>query len=161
MQLNFAQRYAAALKPPYKGVLSTIGGMTWARAFIFYGSHAGKQALEERGVQNRAATLFIPPLVCSTLVQLMNQPIIRATITLQNPQCQQRNVVEALRHIYATRGLSGMWHGTSAGVIKTVPKYCVAVAVKEQMETLLVSRACFDMYHVTCIICGGICLLTA
>ena len=42
VQLNFAQRYVAALKPPYKGVVATIGGMTWARAFIFYGSYRGK-----------------------------------------------------------------------------------------------------------------------
>jgi hypothetical protein len=40
--MNFAQRYVAALKPPYKGVTATIGGMTWARAFIFYGSDRGK-----------------------------------------------------------------------------------------------------------------------
>jgi hypothetical protein len=31
VSMNFAQRYVAALKPPYKGVTATIGGMTWAR----------------------------------------------------------------------------------------------------------------------------------
>lgn len=37
---------------------------------------------------------------------------------------------ESLREIYRNRGVSGLWHGTSAGVMKTVPKYCVAVTVK-------------------------------
>lgn len=37
---------------------------------------------------------------------------------------------DSLREIYRNRGVSGLWHGTSAGVMKTVPKYCVAVAVK-------------------------------
>ena len=27
-----------------------------------------------------------------------------------------------------------MWHGTSAGILKTVPKYCTAIIVKDYME---------------------------
>ncbi len=37
---------------------------------------------------------------------------------------------DSLREIYRKGGVSGLWHGTSAGVMKTVPKYCVAVTVK-------------------------------
>ncbi|KAG5175894.1 mitochondrial carrier domain-containing protein [Tribonema minus] len=135
--VTFLQRYAAALRPPYKGVTATIGGMTWARAFIFYGSDWGKLYLERRGVESKTICVALPPLLCSSTVQLVNQPIIRASITLQNPQCEHSTVPQALRHLYKTRGLSGLWHGTSAGVMKTVPKYCVAVAVKDYMEGVL------------------------
>lgn len=49
---------------------------------------------------------------------------------LQNPDSKVSTVRGSLREIYRNRGISGLWHGTSAGVMKTVPKYCVAVAVK-------------------------------
>lgn len=52
--------------------------MTWARAFIFYGSDLGKRRLEERGHSSRLVTVALPPLVLSTTVQLINMPIIRA-----------------------------------------------------------------------------------
>ena len=33
--------YTAALKPPFRGTIATVGGMTWARAAIFFGSDYG------------------------------------------------------------------------------------------------------------------------
>lgn len=48
----------------------------------------------------------------------------------QNPTSQVGSVTESLGIIYRKGGVSGLWHGTSAGILKTVPKYCVAVAVK-------------------------------
>ncbi|CAN0519354.1 unnamed protein product, partial [Ectocarpus sp. 8 AP-2014] len=51
--------------------------MTWARAFIFYGSDRGKRKLEELGYSSRVVTVAVPPLVFSTVVQLINMPIIR------------------------------------------------------------------------------------
>lgn len=52
--------------------------MTWARAFIFYGSDVGKRDLEKNGFSNRFVTVGLPPLMLSTTVQLVNMPIIRA-----------------------------------------------------------------------------------
>ncbi|CAM9304059.1 unnamed protein product [Ectocarpus sp. 13 AM-2016] len=134
MGSNFFQRYLEALKPPYKGVAATIIGMTWARAFIFYGSDRGKRKLEELGYSSRVVTVAVPPLVFSTVVQLINMPIIRASITIQNPDSKFSSVRESLAAIYRKGGVGALWHGTSAGVMKTVPKYCVAVTVKDYME---------------------------
>lgn len=134
---NFLQRYVEALKPPYKGVAATIVGMTWARAFIFYGSDVGKRDLEESGYSNRLVTVALPPLLLSTTVQLINMPIIRASITIQNPASDINSVRDSLAAIYRKGGVAGLWHGTSAGVMKTVPKYCVAVAVKDYMDRTL------------------------
>ena len=39
--------------------------------------------------------------------------------------------------IYEKYGLAGLWHGTSAGILKTVPKYCTAIIVKDYMEEKL------------------------
>ena len=50
------------------------------------------------------------------------------------PTSKLANVREALRFIYNTRGVSGLWHGVSAGIFKTVPKYIAAVSVKDLME---------------------------
>ena len=50
-------------------------------------------------------------------------PLVRSTITIQNPSSPHHTVRAALRDIYLKRGLKGLWHGTSAGIMKTVPKY--------------------------------------
>eukprot|EP01036_Dinobryon_divergens_P028100 gene28100-36992_t len=41
-------------------------------------------------------------------------PLVRATITIQDPSCELKNVREALSFIYRTRGIDGLWHGVSA-----------------------------------------------
>ena len=111
-------------------------GMTWARGAIFYGSDTGKALLKEKGV-NPALAQTIPPLIIGTFVQVVNMPLVRATITIQNPSSDLTSVRQALVYIYKTRGISGLWHGVSAGILKTVPKYITAVAVKDIMEEKL------------------------
>jgi hypothetical protein len=129
--------YIYAFAPPYKGMVATVLGMTWARAAIFWGSDRGKEILLEKGVSSSIATL-VPPLVVSTFVQCINMPIVRATITIQDPQSTIPNVWESLKNIYYHKGgLSALWHGTSAGILKTVPKYCTAIVVKDWMEDIL------------------------
>jgi hypothetical protein len=39
--------------------------------------------------------------------------------------------------LYSTKGIASLWHGTSAGIMKTVPKYITAIVVKDIMEELL------------------------
>lgn len=53
-----------------------------------------------------------------------------ALLAVQNPESRVGSVRESLALIYGRGGVSALWHGTSAGIMKTVPKYCVAVAVK-------------------------------
>jgi hypothetical protein len=125
--------YLYAFAPPYKGLVATIAGMTWARAAIFWGSDAGKDWMLRQGMDVSVATVA-PPLVTSTMVQIVNMPIVRATITIQNPQSTVPNVWQSLQLIYRQHGVSGLWHGTSAGILKTVPKYCTAVLVKDAMD---------------------------
>ena len=43
--------YSHAFTPPYKGIVTVIGGMTWARAGIFYMSDTLKANFEQRGVK--------------------------------------------------------------------------------------------------------------
>lgn len=130
--------YVYAFLPPYKGWVSTVLGMTWARAAIFWGSDYGRSTLKQAGYGDSVSSVA-PPLVVSTLVQCVNMPLVRATITLQNPQCENnlRTVPESMMHIFKKHGVGGLWHGTSAGILKTVPKYCTAVVVKDIMEDRL------------------------
>jgi len=128
--------YVYAFAPPYKGMVATVFGMTWARAAIFWGSDRGKEILGNYSISPLVATV-VPPLVVSTGVQCINMPIVRAAITLQDPQSNLTNVWAALRNIYQQGGVSSLWHGTSAGILKTVPKYCTAVLVKDWMENVL------------------------
>jgi Mitochondrial carrier protein len=125
--------YLFALSPPYKGAAATVLGMTWARAAIFYGSDAGRDWLRARQYSDQFA-IVMPPLVVSTIVQFVNMPIVRATVTIQDPACTHPNVWTSVRHIYKSHGVKGLWHGTSAGILKTVPKYCTAIIVKDVME---------------------------
>lgn len=128
--------YVYAFLPPYKGMVGVIFGMTWARAAIFWGSDRGKEILRLYQAPESVATV-LPPLLVSTAVQIVNMPIVRASITLQNPDSNLPNTRSAVQHIYQSHGLKGLWHGTSAGILKTVPKYCTAIVVKDYMETLL------------------------
>lgn len=137
--------YLEALSPPYKGALATVTGMTWARAAIFYGSDAGKDLLLKAGFSKETA-IVMPPFVVSTIVQIVNMPLVRATVTIQDPQSKQPNVYRALRHIYKYHGMDGLWHGTSAGVLKTVPKYCTAIIVKDVLEEYLSDPTPTDPY---------------
>lgn len=143
---SFVRPYLYAFQPPYKGLLATVGGMTWARAAIFYASDVGRDVIRNgldqrgfaRGVETEGVATILPPLLVSTVVQVVNQPLVRATITLQDPnQAQLRNVRMALRYIYQSHGLQGLWHGTSAGILKTVPKYSTAVVVKDLVQEWL------------------------
>lgn len=129
--------YVYAFKPPYKGMLATVSGMTWARAAIFWGSDYGRSVLRTDFQCNETVSSVLPPLIVSTIVQFVNQPLVRSTITIQDPKSTIPNVTSAMKHIYETYGIRGLWHGTSAGVLKTVPKYCTAVIVKNAMEDYL------------------------
>jgi hypothetical protein len=128
--------YVFAFSPPYKGIGATVLGMSWARAAIFYGSDRGKVMLETLGFSPTVSIIF-PPLIVSTLVQIVNMPLVRATISLQNPESDVPNIRESFRHIYNRYGVSGLWHGTSAGILKTVPKYCTAIFAKEYIEGIM------------------------
>jgi len=128
--------YVYGFLPPYKGMFATVFGMTYARAAIFYFSDLGREVMVSQGYSDATATV-LPPLVVSTIVQVVNQPIVRATVTLQDPKYNLPNVVQSLKHIHSTHGIAGLWHGTTAGVLKTVPKYCTAIVVKDFMEEFL------------------------
>jgi hypothetical protein len=134
--------------PPYKGMVATVLGMTWARAAIFWGSDAGRDILRKYPFVHESICTILPPLVVSTAVQIINQPLVRATITIQNPASDIPNVRSAVRYIYHTHGgWSALWHGVSAGIAKTVPKYCTAVIVKDVVEELL------ENHKDTCSVC--------
>ena len=122
--------------PPYKGVAATLFGMTWARAAIFYGCDVGKDALLSSGYSSAVAS-WLPSIVISTFVQVANQPIVRGTVTIQNPASTHANLGAALADIYRQRGVRGLWHGTGASVLKTVPKYATAVWVKDYVAERL------------------------
>ena len=136
---GFWHRYRVAVQPPYKGILAAWLGMTWSRSFIFYGSDIGKRGMMKLGYEG-SITSVIPALCLSGMAQCINNPIFRATIILQDPKCQMRNVPESLSFIYKKGGIRGLWHGTSAGIMKTAPKYASAVLVKDVVEELLIKR---------------------
>lgn len=162
-----------------------IGGLyckyfsqTFFLLILLDGSEHGKVLLTEYGCYGPVAQT-LPPLVIGTVVQCINMPLVRATITIQNPTCELKTVGSALHFIYTTRGIegstyqkknfnwravmscvsniletnrcmlstrnfnlisnllfisSGLWHGVSAGILKTVPKYVTAIVVKDFME---------------------------
>lgn len=127
--------YVYGFLPPYKGMVATVFGMTWARAAIFWMSDYGREVMLQNGYSEASSTV-LPPLFTSTLVQVVNQPIVRSTVTLQNPKYNLPNVFMSMKQIYSTHGVAGLWHGTTAGVLKTVPKYIVAIAVKDWVEEI-------------------------
>ena len=133
---DLAGRMRLIFGPPYKGVAATIFGMTWARAAIFYGSDVGKEHLLANGFSAPVAST-LPPLGLAVFVQVANQPIVRSTIMLQDPSSTQPNVLSQLVELWRTKGWRALYHGSSASVLKTVPKYVCAIWVKDWVATLL------------------------
>ena len=128
--------YLYAFSPPYKGLSATVLGMSWARGAIFYGSDRGKEIMVAMGYSPNMAVI-IPPLLVSSVVQIINMPLVRATVTLQNPESEIPNIRESMRQICRDHGVKGLWHGTIAGVLKTVPKYCTAIFAKDYISRIL------------------------
>lgn len=87
-------------------------GMTWARGAIFFGSDTGREWLKARG-HNEVISTTLPPMLIGTFVQVVNMPLVRGTITIQDPNSNLANVREALVYIYKARGIQGLWHGVS------------------------------------------------
>ena len=113
---SYASAYAAALRPPYRGVASVVLGMTWARFAIFYGSDVGRAELEKtEAFRGTTAAVALPPLATATFVQCVNQPIIRGSVSLQDPNAAERTLAGALRRVAAERGVRGLWRGLGAG----------------------------------------------
>ena len=73
---------------------------------IIDGSEHGKLAMTQLGIYGPIAQM-LPPLVIGILVQCINMPLVRATITIQNPTCELTTVGGALKHIYRTKGIDG------------------------------------------------------
>ena len=59
---HLSKYYNAVVQPPYRGVMATMLGMTWARGIIFYSAESGKQYMLERGFSNSLSTAA-PPMV--------------------------------------------------------------------------------------------------
>ncbi len=95
--------YKAVVRPPFRGIYATILGMTWARAAIFYGSDFFRDKLLELGASDSLG-IVLPPLVIGTVVQFANMPLVRATITIQDPNSPLRNSWEAVVHIWKRSG---------------------------------------------------------
>jgi hypothetical protein len=76
--------------------------MTWARAGIFYGSDEGRRMLEKSGAPEWVA-VTCPPVIISSLVQIVNMPIVRVSVTMQNPKNYNnphfKNTWNALKYI--------------------------------------------------------------
>mmetsp|Transcript_76042 Transcript_76042/g.137269 ORF Transcript_76042/g.137269 Transcript_76042/m.137269 type:complete len:273 (+) Transcript_76042:59-877(+) len=137
---GYWQKYFQAMKPPWRGSVVVIGGMTWARAAIFYGSDTGSKYLKGLGY-NTGVAATVPSLVVSVFAQAVNQPFVRSSIMLQNPgeELAKKSMpnVAMLRHLAATKGLGSWWTGLDAAILKTAPKYMTAVVIKDYMGLLL------------------------
>jgi hypothetical protein len=119
--------YKHAMTGPFPGVTAVVGGMTWARASIFYGSDYMKASLQSSGYTNPLILTVAPSFLVSTFVQVANMPLIRATITQQDPSL--KNPVTG-----KTPSTWGALNGTSAGLLKTVPKYMISIIVKDAIS---------------------------
>lgn len=114
--------------------------MTWARAAIFYGSDVGSQHMRSQGY-SIALSSTVPSLCMSCFAQTLNQPFVRSSIMLQNPAEELSRKMfpnfAVLRHLAHTKGLGSWFKGLDAAILKTAPKYMVAVVIKDYMGDYL------------------------
>lgn len=137
---GYWQKYFEAMKPPWRGSLAVIGGMTWARAAIFYGSDTGSKMMRDNGFST-GLSATLPSLLVSVFAQTVNQPFVRSSIMLQNPgeELAKKSLpnIAMLQHLYATKGIGSWWTGLNAAILKTAPKYVTAVVIKDFMGEFL------------------------
>lgn len=137
---GYWQKYFEAMKPPWRGSCVVIGGMTWARAAIFYGSDVGSQKMKSMGFST-GVSATIPSLLVSVFAQTVNQPFVRSSIMLQNPgeplAAKAFPNIAMLKNLAATKGIGSWWTGLDAAILKTAPKYMVAVIIKDYMGLYL------------------------
>jgi hypothetical protein len=133
---SYLHKYWEAVKPPWRGSLVVIGGMTWARAAIFFGSDMGSKYMKDKGFGPTLSST-VPALSLSVFVQCTNQPFVRTSVMLQNPGEELAKKTfpnfAMLRHLAKEKGIGSLWLGTNAGILKTAPKYMVAIAIKDGM----------------------------
>lgn len=73
-------RLIESVRPPWRGALPVIAGMSWARAAIFYGSDLGYAMLKRQGAPAVVCTA-LPALSISTFVQFVSASRISRTET--------------------------------------------------------------------------------
>ena len=83
VQIFLLDKYKAVMQPPHRGMAATMLGMTWARGFIFFGSDVGREMMKGMGFPS-SWCIALPPALCEFLF-VVNMPLVRATITTQNP----------------------------------------------------------------------------
>jgi len=105
--------YSHAFRPPFPGVLTVVGGMTWARAAIFYGSDSLKGYFTERGIRGGQV---LAPLMSASFVQIVNMPLIRTSIISQDPSSS--SIRASVARVVKEEGVMGLWRGTTAGMMK-------------------------------------------
>lgn len=129
-------------RPPWKGSLVVVSGMTWARAAIFFGSDEGARLLRRQGWGATISTT-LPPMLISAYVQVANQPFVRSSIMLQgDPRVSFAATspvpnLAVLRHLQRTKGMGAWFLGTGVGIVRTVPKYVTAIVAKDAMDKFL------------------------
>jgi len=83
----------------------------------------------------------VPALLVSVFAQTVNQPFVRSSIMIQKPgeELASRTMpnVSMIKHLAATKGPASLWLGLDAAILKTAPKYMVAVIIKDYMGQLL------------------------
>lgn len=118
-----------------------VSGMALGRAAIFVGSDVGADRLRKMGCCN-SISATLPPLCIGVFVSVVNQPFVRSTVMLQDPQCSlgarsRFPNLAIMKHFVSTQGLGSLWLGTNAAILKTVPKFITAIAVRDAMEKVL------------------------
>merc|ERR1719313_1250279 len=100
----------------------------------------GSQWMKSQGF-GKAISTTVPSLLVSSFVQVTNQPFVRTSVMLQNPGEPLAKETfpnfAMLRHLAKTKGLGSLWLGTNAGILKTAPKYMVAIWIKDGMGAYL------------------------
>lgn len=127
----------AAFSPPYRATFASIFAMTWSRGAVFYGCDRGYNYLREQGFSMVTASL-VPSLVVSSVVSVLNTPLIMGTLALQNPQTPENSIINYMSSTCQRVGFSGLFGGASLVMLRTVPKYAAIVTINNSLDDTLV-----------------------
>lgn len=111
----------------YKGTLAPLFGVGACVSLQFYGFHEAKRQLLKRSGESQL--LLWPRIyIAGAVAGIVNTPVttpVEQLRILSQSSTKSTSLVETIKHIYLTRGVSGLYRGTTITLMREIQAYGV------------------------------------
>lgn len=111
----------------YKGTLAPLFGVGACVSLQFYGFHEAKRQLLKRSGESQLL-LWPQTYIAGAVAGIVNTPVtapVEQLRILSQSSTKSTSLVETIKHIYLTRGVSGLYRGTTITLVREIQAYGV------------------------------------